>query len=360
MPHIVATISGHGFGHLSISAPILNELYRKDPNLNFTVVSGLPRQRIHTRVSAPFHYEHSALDFGVHMDKNLSVLVDDTAEAYRLLHEHWLEQIADYADKLNRIHCDLLFSNISYLSLAAANHLGIPSIALSPLNWADIYEYFCSQTEDFSRIHEQMLTAYESASVFLKPVPSMPMSMLQNTQWVAPIAATGRNLRHWLCNRLGLTDSKKLVLVAMGGHDLQIPVTWPKDDSIVWLVTRSWQTAQPNVVVFEDLDIPFLDLLASCDLLIGKPGYGSFVEATTMGKPILYVTRPDWPEESFLIQWLDQYNICGKLTSSSLQDGTFINAVHKALQRSELLDRPSTLTFSGIEQTIDVILNAMA
>ena len=290
------------------------------------------------------------------MDQNLSVLVDDTAGAYRLLHEHWLKQVASYSEKLNRLGCDLLRSNISYLSLAAANRLGIPSIALSPLNWADIYEYFCSQTVGYARIHEQMLTAYESANVFLKPAPSMPMHKLSNIQPVGPIAAKGRNLKHWLCDRLGLRNSPKLVLVAMGGHDLQIPVTWPMDDSIVWLVTRSWQTAQANVIVFEDFDIPFLDLLASCDLLIGKPGYGSFVEATTMGKPILYVTRPDWPEESFLIQWLEQYNICGKLTFSSLHDGTFIHDVNKVLQQSQQPTRPSIATFAGLEQTVDIIL----
>ncbi len=294
------------------------------------------------------------------MDQDLSVLVDDTASAYRSLHEHWLKRMADYAEKLNRLNCDLLLSNVSYLSLAAANHLGIPSIALSPLNWADIYEYFCSQTLGYAHIYEQMLAAYESADMFLKPAPSMPMPKLSNTRSVGPIAARGRNLKHWLCDRLGIKNSTKLVLVAMGGHDMQIPVTWPTDASNVWLVSRSWQTTQANVVVFEDFDIPFLDLLASCDLLIGKPGYGSFVEATAMGKPILYVTRPDWPEESFLIQWLEQHNTCGKLTLNSLHNGTFIRDVDKVLQQSELSDQQSLAAISGIEQTVDVILKHVA
>ena len=294
------------------------------------------------------------------MDQNLSVLVDDTADAYRLLHERWFEQLANYADKLSSLNCDLLLSNISYLSLAAANQLGISGIALSPLNWADIYQYFCSQTPIYARIHEHMLTAYESADVFLKPTPSMPMHELRNTQSVGPIAATGCSLKHWLCEKLGTNISTKLVLVAMGGHDLHIPVTWPTDSSIIWLVTRSWKTDQRNVVVFEDLDIPFLDLLASCDLLVGKPGYGSFVEATTMGKPILYMTRPDWPEEPFLIQWLEQHNICGKLLPNSLQDGTFIQSVDKVLHQSEQSNRPSIPTSSGIEQTVDVILKHVA
>lgn len=359
MPHIVATISGHGFGHLSISAPILNELHRKFPSIDFTIVSGLPQQRIRTRVTAPFRYECSTLDFGVHMDQNLSVLINDTVAAYRSLHEHWSKQKTDYAEKLNRLNCDLLFSNIDYLSLAAASDSGIPSIALSPLNWADIYEYFCSQTEGFARIHEQMLAAYQSAKVFLKPAPSMPMLKLKNTQPIGSIAAKGSNLKPWLCDKLGLESSIKLVLVAMGGHELHIPVTWPTEDSIVWLVSRSWQAAQHNVVVLDDLGIHFLDLLATCDLLISKPGYGSFVEATYVRKPTLYVTRPDWPEESFLIHWLAQHNICGRLTFNSLHDGTFIHDVSEILQRSELVTQPSIANFSGLEQTVDVILNAM-
>lgn len=293
------------------------------------------------------------------MDRGLSVLVSDTADAYRSLHENWTQRVIDYAKKLDRLSCSLVFSNVSYLSLAAAKYLGIPAVALSPLNWADIYKYFCCHAKKYTQTYDQMLTAYQSAKVFLKPTPCMPMHELSNTKEVGPVAAHGNNVKHKLYDRLGLKSSTKMVLVAMGGHDMHLPVTWPKDDSVVWLVSRTWQADQPNVIVFEDFDLPFLDLLASCDLLISKPGYGSFTEATYMRKPILYVTRPDWPEEPFLIHWLHRYNICKQLATGSLYSGTFIEDINELLQRAHFPAQLSPSTPSGLGQTVDIILNSL-
>jgi hypothetical protein len=53
--------------------------------------------------------------------------------------------------------------------------------------------------------------------------------------------------------------------------------------------------------------LSFLDLLASCDVLITKVGYGSFVEAAAHAVPVLYLDRPDWPETPYLAAWLAEH-----------------------------------------------------
>ena len=67
--------------------------------------------------------------------------------------------------------------------------------------------------------------------------------------------------------------------------------------------------------------MPFIDLLTSCDLLITKPGYGSFTEAACNGIPLLYVERGDWPEEAFLTQWLEQHGRCHRISRESFESG---------------------------------------
>ena len=152
MVRIVATISGHGFGHLSISAPVLNHLGSVIPDLKLTIVSGLTKERIQSRVRIPFSYRQSDQDFGVSMMPDLSVRIEDTAARYRQLHDSWQSNVRDYANRLVQMGCDLLLSNVSYLSLAAAQRLGIPSLALCSLNWADICRYFLQRTPEFGSI----------------------------------------------------------------------------------------------------------------------------------------------------------------------------------------------------------------
>ncbi len=352
MPHIVATVSGHGFGHLSISAPVLNRLCRDIPELRLTIISGLPRERLRTRIRGPFTYQHSVIDSGVAMDPDLSVRVNETADTYRRLHDNWNERIRDYAGTLKLLDCDLVLSNVSCLSLAAAKHQGLPAVAICSLNWADIYHYYCRHNREFGRVHEQMTAAYQSAAVFLKPTPCMPMSELANTRQVGPIAESGTDRKAEICSQLDIDPNRKLVLVAMGGHDLQLSIDWPELDDICWLVSRGEETNHPNVAVFEDLGLPFLDLLASCDLLIGKPGYGSFTEAACMGKPVLYILRPDWPEEHYLVQWLKQQSLCKELTPRRLRNSEFVEDVLDLLNDDPLSARPEP---AGVSEAVAVV-----
>ena len=286
------------------------------------------------------------------MGPNLSVRIDETADAYRQLHDNWNERVREYAATLKLLDCDLVLSNVSCLSLAAAKQQGLPAIAICSLNWADIYHYYCHHCREFGRIHEQMSAAYQSAEVFLKPTPCMPMSELTNTRQVGPIAESGTNRRAEICSQLGVDPGRKLVLVAMGGHDLQLSIDWPALDSICWLVSRSEVTNHVNVAVFEDLGLPFLDLLASCDLLIGKPGYGSFTEAACMGKPVLYFLRPDWPEERYLVQWLRQQALCKELAPKRLRNGEFVDDVLGLLNDDPLSPRPEP---AGVSEAVAVV-----
>ena len=75
--------------------------------------------------------------------------------------------------------------------------------------------------------------------------------------------------------------------------------------------------AHPDAVVLESLPLNFSDLLASSDVLLCKPGYGSFAEAACSGIPALYVNRPDWPEAPALIEWLQQTACAAKFRANN-------------------------------------------
>lgn len=322
MRHLLVDISFHGYGHISMTAPVLNALQRLMPDLRLTVRSAAPRELLSSYIDGEFAHIQRATDFGMVMHSALAVDVAKSNTAYLVFHRDWAARLAQETDELKRLKPDLVFANISYLALAAAKQASVPALALCSLNWAEIYAPFSTGQPHADEILGQMREAYASAAVFLKPQPTMPMPDLANSRTIGPIARTGRQRRAELETRLGLKPDEKLVLVSMGGVDSRIDMDgWPRLPGVRWLVQASWQTHHPDAFNLEKLEMPFIDLMASCDAMIAKPGYGMFAEAACNGTPLLYVRRDAWPEEVFLVEWLQANGCCMEVERQALMRG---------------------------------------
>jgi hypothetical protein len=318
MPHLVVSISGHGFGHVAQTAPILNLLHERMPQLRITVRSAVPKAHLHSRIEAPFDHLPSEGDIGMVMSSALDVRTKDSCAAYRAFHTDWDARVAAEASLLRDLGADAVFSNVGYLALAGAQQIGIPNAALCSLNWFDIYRHFCGD----DTVAEQIHACYANADAFLRATPGMAMESLPSLVPIAPIAALGRDRRDEMDRCLCLSAEEKLVLVSMGGIAGRLPIErWPRIDGVRWLVQQSWQVTHPDAIVLESLSMDFDDLLASSDALLCKPGYGSFVEAACSGTPVLYVSRADWPESAALTDWLHQHAVCREISRGQLEAG---------------------------------------
>ena len=127
MPHLFVDISSHGFGHLAQVAPILNQLVRIRPELRLTIRSGLPLEKMRTRIAAPFEFINGRSDFGFVMLDAVRIDQDATANAYRVWHENWPGRVAAEAEFLRSLAPDLVLTDVAYLPLAGAAKAGIPS-----------------------------------------------------------------------------------------------------------------------------------------------------------------------------------------------------------------------------------------
>jgi hypothetical protein len=318
MPHLVVSISGHGYGHVAQTAPILNLLQKHMPQLHLTVRSAVPLAYLRSRIHVPFDHLQSHGDIGMLMSSALDVCVGDSRAAYRAFHADWNAHVADEARLLRDLGADAVFSNVGYLPLAGAQRAGIANMALCSLNWFDIYRHYYGDDTIAAQIH----ACYANADAFLRTTPGMAMETLPNLVHVAPIAAVGHDRRAELDRQLCLSKNEKLVLVSMGGITSRLPIErWPRIENVRWLVQENWRVDHADAIVLESLTMDFGDLLASSDALLCKPGYGSFVEAACSGTPVLYVNRPDWPESPALIEWLQQCGVCGEVARGRLQRG---------------------------------------
>jgi len=136
MPHLIVSISGHGYGHVAQTAPVLNRLHRLMPRLRITVRSAVPSatSAVHA-CHAPFEHMESHGDIGMLMSSALDVRRRRTARAaYRTFHADWQARVDGEAGLLRELGADMVFSNVGYLPLTGAQRAGIPNAALCSLN----------------------------------------------------------------------------------------------------------------------------------------------------------------------------------------------------------------------------------
>lgn len=353
MTHLLVALSAHGFGHAAQTAPVVNALRQRFPDLRLTLRTRLPRAFLATRFDGEFEWVPQESDFGMVMDTALDVNVAQSAAAYARLHRGWDHQVQQEAKALERLAPDFVLANVPYLTLAGAAMAAIPACAMCSLNWADIHQHFFLGIQGSDSIQTQMLDAYRRAGVFLQLEPGMPMANLPNRHTIGPVARLGANRRAEIDEKLGLPRDTRLVLIAPGGVDLRLPVErWPRASNIHWLVPAVWQVSCPGTSAMEALGVTFTDILRSSDAVIGKPGYGLFTEAACNGIPLLYVRRPDWPEEPYLVSWLRQHGRCLEIDRPALERGEIAASLEKLWHQPP---KPPVIPL-GIDQAVAMLV----
>ena len=355
-PHLSIVLSAHGFGHTTQTAPVVNALRKRLPSLRLTLRTTVPHHLLQARFDGEFEHIAVNSDIGMMMSSALDVKVEESAAAYVAFHQYWQRKIQQEARLLKGLAPDLVLSNAAYLPLAGAAAVGIPAVAMCSLNWADIYSHYCGHRQEASEIHAQILAAYNDAVGFLQTEPAMPMTDIAKRRAIGPVARVGHDRRAEIVKRLSLSEGARLILIAPGGIALRLPVEqWPSLSGIYWIVQSDWNVKHPNVIILEQLGMHFTDVLRSCDALIGKPGYGSFAEAACNGTPVLYVKRNDWPEEPYLVEWLERRGRCLEISRAALQTGDVLGQ----LETLWAMPVPPPVLPAGIEQAADYLHNLL-
>ena len=283
--HLFVDISSHGFGHLAITAPVLNAVAEIVPDLRLTVRSGLPAAKLRQRIHCPFEHIAATSDFGYVMIDAMSIDLAATAAAYRAAHADWPARVAAEADFL-----------ASARTRSGAEQRQLPATGRRRTRrYPGIRHLFAELGRPLRAFFRPRTLGRDYPCRNARRLPQRPDlparhagdadGALDNLHDIGPIAAIGR--RH----DLGL-NGDKAVLIAMGGVAHQLPVDhWPRVPGVRWLVAADWQCRHPDAVAYESFGLSFTDLLCSVDAVITKPGYGTFTEAAANGTPVLYQRR---------------------------------------------------------------------
>jgi len=332
LPHLYVALSGHGLGHLAQVGPVIAAWRGRHPQGLLTIQSAISHAVLCSRISGAFGSHQAEADFGMVMADAMTVRIDESLARYRAFHAGWQEHLAWQTGLLVNAAPSVVLADVPYLTLAAAADIGVPAVAMCSLNWADVLAAYV-QPAAADDVLPQIRMAYNRAAVFLCPAPSMPMPGLANTLSIGPIALHGRHMRPELNLLLALSGHETLVLVTLGGLDIDLDaLPWPRVPNVVWLMPPGWRGVRPDMRCRDSLGaMALIDVLCSCDVVLTKPGYGTFTEAACNGVPVLYVERDDWPEEPFLSDWLHAHARAVRLSKAQFAAGALANSLAQLL-----------------------------
>lgn len=352
---IVFAISPHGYGHASQTSSVVNALLRQFPETEIWLKTPLPKEFLQQRFAASVHVYPGLIDFGMVMASSIDVLAQASWQRYKALHDDWEVSVGQEMEDLRKIQPDLVVSNVAYTTLEAARRLGIPSIAMCSLNWADIFAHYCHAYPGSAKIIEQIQAAYNSAQLFIQLTPCPPMPWIANKRAVSPVTRLGINRREELNAKFNWSTRTQLILIGLGGIEMRLPIEdWPKRENTIWLIPDEWQTARQDCVSLAETNLNFIDLLCSANALMTKPGYGTFSEAVCNQIPFLYVPRGDWPEEPFLVEWAQRCGHANSVTREALFSGSFYRQLDDLLVAAR--QRKPSPSASGAEEAAAIIM----
>jgi len=327
-PHLVACVAHHGWGHLAQTVPMIGALRARLPGLRVTVRTGLPPALVATRFETAGQpvpaISADGTEFGFMMHDALRVDDDASVARYLALHADRARLLDRERAVLRGLRADLVLANIGWLPLAAAASLGLPAFGASSLNWADVLEGRGARAQGLGSVVDWMRTCYAQADVLFALEPGMPFDGFERRRRVPPIARRAAPRPAALRAALGAPAETKVMMIAFGGLRLDI-------DTRAWRLPEGWRAVtlteggvdSATVRRGESLGWAYIDLLASCDLLVAKPGYGTFAEAGFASRDTLAVPRTDWPEAPFLQRWLERHARCASIGLEALRAGDF-------------------------------------
>jgi hypothetical protein len=326
------------------------------PELRVTLRSDVDAGFARRRLPAGFAHLPEATDVGLLMDGPLVTRWRDSLDAYIAFDADYERRLALEMDTLRRLGPDLVLADIPWLPLDAAGRLGIPGVGLCSLSWYDILGESPVASEVPPALAGRMRAVYAGADRFIRPAPSMPMHWLPNAVDVGPIARVqsgiGSGARERLKARLGIPMERPLALMQFGGLGGFDPLhDWPEQDRVHWLVQDVGGVRRRDASGLTQLGLDMLEVFGAVDLMLVKPGYGTFAEAACNGVPVLYVPRSDWPEEPALLEWLPRQVPARPIDLERLRDGDLWDAIADLLAAG----RPSPVPPSGIEAAADLI-----
>ena len=334
MPLIWCAISGHGYGHAAQVVPVLNAVSSLVPGATAVLRTTVPASFFRDRLAIPWDIQPVQQDVGCIQDGPLKIDIAETWASHYRFHETWEALLSNEVAGMRAASPSLVIADTPYLAIEAGCRAQIPTVALASFTWDLVLKEYCHATDDS---HQQLIQRirefYAKADMALRITPAPKIDAFSNIMEIGPIASPASPERDRLASALSLAPDERTVLVGFGG----IPLTSLPLEQIEQLRHYRFLFDGPvpggysRIHSTDTLPFSFKTLLASVDVIMTKPGYGTIIEAIALQQPVVYVRRYNFADEPSLVDYLHRYGRGVELSIDDFTQGRWEPTLQQAL-----------------------------
>ena len=334
MPIIWCAISGHGYGHAAQVVPVLNALGALVPGITAILRTTVPASFFQDRLTIPWEHSSVQQDIGCIQHGPLTIDIEATWAAHQHFHETWDARLTREIIAMQAVSPTLVIADTPYLAIEAGSRAQIPTVALASFTWDLVLKEYCHASDHAQqRLIQSIRESYAKADMALRITPAPKIDAFSKIVDIGPIASPASPERERLASALALAPNQRTVLVGFGGIPLtSLPLEQMEQLHYYrFLIDGPVPPGYSHIHSTETLPLSFKTLLASVDVVMTKPGYGTIVEAVALQQPVLYVRRYNFADEPSLVDYLHRYGRGVELSLDDFSEGRWEAALQHTL-----------------------------
>lgn len=361
---ILACISGHGFGHWTRSAALLERLAAREP---VHVRSCEPAFTLVRR--APWPASVAAWDVGPGCAQRgpLEVDVGATARAVLAHAAAWPALLDAYLGEARALAPRLVLGDAPPLAFALAARLGVPGVAVANFTWSWIYAPFVAAAPELA-LAVELLRAAEGRATHVIELPGGGGLRRLGAPGRPTLGAALR--RRPTCERaearrrlaaLAPPGDRPRALLTFGGYgdalDLSAAAAACPDVAFVTFAPPAGPLPENVAALPHDHGLPHQDLVLGADAVLGKPGYGTVAECLTGPTPMVYVQPTGtFREHPRLVDAIERWLPCAPISPEALRRGAWRDPLERALRARARESAPP----DGLDEAVAFVARAQA
>ncbi len=296
-------ISSHGFGHATRAAQVISAL----PQQTHVIVKTMADESFLRRETGrDLVIKREAFDFGAWQSSNMAIDWARTFEAAMRIHSESHARLKEEVAFLERENIDVVVCDIPPTPLLAAKEAGLPSVCVANFTWVEVFRRAAAGHKRREAFLRELAQEYATASILLRPGFALRMPQFRESRDTSFIARRGKNVRRDLLRELGLSPHTRLVLTYLGKWGLG-GLQIERAQRIKGVAFLSFDADAAPLHKLDSNRWKFEDVVASVDVVIAKPGYGTLGECMANATPVIYYPRCEFSEYFALRRELDRW-----------------------------------------------------
>jgi hypothetical protein len=355
---IACFISPHGFGHAARASAAIEAVGTRIAPCHFEIFTTVPSWFFADSLSVPFSWHPVTTDIGLIQENAFTEDIERTLASLNTFLPFAPVLVADLAERICRKRCHLILCDIAPLGIAVGRKSGIPSVLIENFTWDRIYAGYVSVAAKMARHITYLRRIFDTANHHIQTEPVCFRDAADLT--VGPVSRRFRTTGPETRRKLGIPDTRKIVLVTTGG----IPERYgfldqlKKFADVTFILPGSSCSPElhDNLVLLPHRSAFFHpDLVNASDAVVGKVGYSTIAEVYAAGVPFGHAARCPYPESPGLVDFISRQMKGVAVSEADFGSGRWLVILPKLLD----LPRQPREVSNGSEQIADYICRVL-